>query len=460
MTTRTGLYLRISDDRTGREAGVGRQREDTTASATQAGETIVAEYVDNDLSAWARRKPRPAYRQMLDDMRTGRLDRVRTWHPDRLYRQPVELEELVTLIEQSGTTILTVRAGEVDLTTPSGRLAARNMAAVNAYMVEHNAENWKRSVVANRKAGKWSNARDRLFGYERDGKINPDEAERLRWIAAQVLGGRSFVSICNELIEDGSTTTRGNRWSPHALRQLLMNPRIAGYATHKGEIVGQGQWQPVLDPGTWERVQAALYPTKVKGPRRALLTRLVWCCCGTMMHSSARYAGTKRPTIRTYRCPVAPPYNLGCGKLSIAAEPLEDIAIGHAQAKLDDPRFIAALESRRNLGGQLGAVRREVDELEARHRELTMELKSTRGRTAAAIVEALDDVDAQLDGARRRLLGAIAPELPDLSEGWPSDVETQNALIGMTFERIIIHPTRTPGRGFKPDRVEIVPLTA
>jgi DNA invertase Pin-like site-specific DNA recombinase len=49
------VYCRISDDRTGLKAGVGRQEEDCRAVAARKGWGIGEVYIDNDVSAWSGR---------------------------------------------------------------------------------------------------------------------------------------------------------------------------------------------------------------------------------------------------------------------------------------------------------------------------------------------------------------------------------------------------------------------
>lgn len=445
------LYLRISDDRTGREAGVTRQGEDCRALAAHNRYEIRDTYVDNDLSA-SDGKFRPAYERLLDDMRADLIDVVVTWHPDRLYRRPDTLEELVTIIENHRVEIKTIRAGRVDLTTPSGRLAARNMAAVNKYLVEHNAENWQRAVISNRKAGKWSNARDRLFGFERDGVHREDEAKRVVWIAEQVLAGRSLVGIATELNDEGVTTTRGNRWGPHAVRYLLLNAKIAGLATHKGEVVGKGQWEGILEVDKWEQVVAALHPYRARGPAKAILTRVVFCQCGSMMHSGVRAKGGH--STRIYRCPSNPPYDTGCGSLTIAAEPLEAYVEGFAKQRLDDPRVLAGLKARRADAGKIAELDRQIAALERRYIEISDELRDAKGRTAGVIVAALAEVERDLEQARARLAKTFPALAPSLDRGWPVDVESRNALIRLAVTRVVVGPG-TGGRGFRPDRVTI-----
>ncbi|MFD5536737.1 recombinase family protein [Streptomyces sp. NPDC127079] len=47
-------------------------------------------YEDNDLSAYKRKTVRPEFRQMLEDLKAGRIDGVVAWDIDRFTRRPRE----------------------------------------------------------------------------------------------------------------------------------------------------------------------------------------------------------------------------------------------------------------------------------------------------------------------------------------------------------------------------------
>ena len=65
---------------------------------------------------------------MLAAVQTGKIDTILAWHPDRLHRSPVELEEFITLVEKHGVTVHTAQAGQWDLVAPrAGRLVARQL---------------------------------------------------------------------------------------------------------------------------------------------------------------------------------------------------------------------------------------------------------------------------------------------------------------------------------------------
>jgi hypothetical protein len=54
-----------------------------------------AVFVDNNRSAWQRTRNRPGWNTLLDVIRAGRVGHVIVYHPDRLMRQPRNLEELL-----------------------------------------------------------------------------------------------------------------------------------------------------------------------------------------------------------------------------------------------------------------------------------------------------------------------------------------------------------------------------
>ncbi|MEV6184472.1 recombinase family protein, partial [Streptomyces sp. NPDC052015] len=107
---RVGIYVRISDDREGGGLGVKRQEDDCRLLAASLGWRVIEVYIDNDVTAADRRKKRKDYLRMLADIEMGCIDAIVSWHPDRVYRQPVELEHLINIVEDHKTEIATVKA--------------------------------------------------------------------------------------------------------------------------------------------------------------------------------------------------------------------------------------------------------------------------------------------------------------------------------------------------------------
>jgi len=120
-----GVYARISSDPADTRLGVDRQVEDCRRLAADLGSAVGDLYVDNDVSAWSGKR-RPEYERLCEDIKAATIDALIAWHPDRLHRSPRELEDFIDLCEAAGNPeIRTVTAGDVDLSTPNGRMVAR-----------------------------------------------------------------------------------------------------------------------------------------------------------------------------------------------------------------------------------------------------------------------------------------------------------------------------------------------
>jgi DNA invertase Pin-like site-specific DNA recombinase len=292
MSRRAVIYCRISQDREGAGLGIERQEADCRALADQLGWTVVAVHADNDLSAYTG-KPRPGYQQLLADLRAGAADAVICWHTDRLHRRPVELEEYIAVCEPRGVPTMTVKAGPVDLATPSGRMVARQLGAVARYEVEHMVERQQRARLQAASDGRWPGGR-RPYGYQPDGvTVDQAEADVVQWAASQVLAGVSLTAICADLNRRGLQTSTGRAWQPTELRRMLVRPRNAGLMVHRGQVIGPAGWPAILDEGTWRGIVAVLSDparrTNPGGGRRWLLSGLAVCgvCGGPVFATSS-----------------------------------------------------------------------------------------------------------------------------------------------------------------------------
>ncbi|MBJ7479697.1 recombinase family protein [Rhodococcus sp. (in: high G+C Gram-positive bacteria)] len=99
LPSSAAVYVRQSLDRA-EGASIQRQIEDTQKLAHSLGWTIGEVYEDNDVSAYNRRKKRPSWTRMLDDLRSGKHDGVIFYDLDRMARQPRDLEDLIDILEQ------------------------------------------------------------------------------------------------------------------------------------------------------------------------------------------------------------------------------------------------------------------------------------------------------------------------------------------------------------------------
>ncbi|UZJ23683.1 recombinase family protein [Rhodococcus antarcticus] len=303
--TRALIYTRVSLDRTGDGAAVERQLEACQKLCELRGWTVVGEESDNSISAFSG-KERPAWKRVLEALERGTIDVVVAWHLDRMTRSMLDLEALILLAEGKGVGIATA-TGDIDLTTDVGRMVARILAAVARAEVERKAARQKLANDQRAAQGKANTAGRRTFGYTREHELIEEEAEQIRDAAARVLTGGTVSSITRLWLEAGNTSEgdEPRKWSRQGVKELLLNPRLAGIRIHRGADMGQGEWEPVLDMETHLALKRVL-----DGPARSvlghtggreagtLLSGILQCeVCDTDMTGSTRANG-----VGVYRC--------------------------------------------------------------------------------------------------------------------------------------------------------------
>jgi DNA invertase Pin-like site-specific DNA recombinase len=428
MGRNAAIYVRISEDRTGAGLGVERQEADCRALAERLGWTVAQVYTDNDTSAYSG-KPRPGYRHLLADLRAGVADAVLVWHTDRLHRSPVELEEYIEVCQPREIPTQTVRAGPLDLATPSGRLMARQLGAYARFESEHHSDRARRARLQAATEGRWIGGL-RPFGYGTDGTtVIEAEADAIRWMAGEVLAGTSLRAIARKLNADGIFTSQGRPWTPRAVAWLLRRPRNAGLSQHHGEPIGPATWPAILDEPTWRGVVAVLgAPDRNTTPSRArkwLLSGLARCeVCGQAVRSGGvAVRGDRR--VPSYVCPAGHVRrNAAEVDAFVEAVVVERLSRPDARDLLapdqggdtaaltgQDAGFRARLEELGRLyaDGMIDAITLAsgTERIRQQREEITAKLAaSVRGSVLAGVVDAPDPakVWAGLDLSRRRAI--------------------------------------------------------
>lgn len=413
---RAGIYVRISQDRNASNAGVEAQEEECRTLAESLGWTVIGDvYSDNDTSAYSGKR-RPAYERLWADVEAGVIDAVLAYHPKRLYRRMVALEELVSLAEKNGNTpIKTVAGGEVDLSTAAGRAIARIMAALAQMESEESGERISLSKRRTIAKGIWTGGGRRTYGYTgvkrgEDGKaqglaIVEDEATVILEIRDRVLAGDSVNRIVMDLNERGVPTSSGGRWRPTTLRRIFgADPEATDRKRTLPIVAGGKNWPAILTKDELAVVKAKLQtPSKfaAKVPttgRRYAFTGILECSeCGTKLLGSGGY----------YRCQ---PRNGGCGKVGVKARQLEDVLDRLVQARREAGLAVDAVTPAPIDQAQRAELLAEAGEYQADVDRLSTDLVTARTDTARrAIMSALDDLDARVREVDSRL-AALVPE--------------------------------------------------
>ena len=214
----------------------------------------------------------------------------------------------------------------MDLRTDTGQLQARVKVAFARAEVMRKANRQKRANLERAQNGDRTPHGIRPFGYQ-DDRITPreDEAEAIRWACRHILLGGSVSAILREWTdrgvkprfegrsrrdEDGNEVPFNGHWSHASVTRILTNPRIAGLNTlpNSGEIIGEGNWSPIITPETWAAVKDILSDPGRTAPRGAVSLGgfLFYCRCGAKVQRDTRYRGRKgdpdRVGIPIYKC--------------------------------------------------------------------------------------------------------------------------------------------------------------
>lgn len=475
-TPPAAIYCRISKDAEASGLGVKRQERECRELARRRGWTSVELYSDNDISAYSG-KPRPEYLRMLDDLRNGDLSAVVAWDPDRLHRSPRELEDFIDIIEASGAPVVMVTSGDVDFSTANGRMQARVKGSVARYESEHRSERTVGKHAQLAEQGRWKGG-PRPYGYDvtrdvlgrplKDGRlvVIDEEAAIIREAGERVLAGESVYSVCADLNARGVSTAQDKLWRTPTLRRILTNPTTAGKREYRGEIVGPGLWESILDEVTWQRLRSVVNNKQTSGRGRTsagrpgrrtyLLTGGLAVCglCESNLHAQRRQSGA-----RTYAC-ISGPDKEGCGRLTCTASALDELVSEAVIFAVDGPELANTLrgsDSEEDVGSQ------EIAELERDLADLAS-MFGTGQIGRAEWVAARKGVELRLAAARRAqtrearslALASYIGQPGALNEAWPSlTLDHRRAILSAVLDRVIVKPATRRGPIFDPKRVDL-----
>ncbi|TFC20186.1 recombinase family protein [Cryobacterium sp. MDB2-10] len=407
------IYTRQSLDKTGEEAGVTRQLKDCRALAKRKKLDVVTELSDNDISATTGVR-RPSFESLLQIVENGGADTVIVWHPDRLYRKLTDLVRITEVAKRHGLTIVSVQAGDVDLSTPTGRMVAGILGSVATQEGEHRTERQKNSYKQRAEAGEWHFSR-RPFGYKREGgKVVqvPEEAEVLSDVLtryyAQATPRHAIMRHLNDL---GILTPVGKPWGIIQVRDLLTNSRYAGISSYNGLEVGKGSWEPIVDEATWRSWQSGAAKRKRKSTFTAakyLLTGIARCAeCGHVIYVKHR-SGSKV----SYFCSVK-----GCVQRSVVR--VDEVVESIVLARLQMPDAIESLRPKaapvEHLYAERADAQSRLDDLAELIADGTLTAQAVRvaAKPLRAKIKRIDEKTAASDTAAAIPLDLLTGDVPD-----------------------------------------------
>jgi len=263
-------------------------------------QTVKHKYDDGGFSGGT--MERPALRQLLSDIKSGKVHIVVVYKIDRLTRSLMDFAKLVETFDAHGVTFVSVTQS-FNTTTSMGRLTLNVLLSFAQFEREVAGERIRDKIAASKKRGMWMGGSMPL-GYDVVKKqliINATEAEIVRYIFTRYLKLGNVTELRAELAEKGikskikiSEKRRkygGVTYSRGAIYSILRNPLYIGQVRHKQETY-IGQHKAIIDMDLWGAVQKKLQngATTARGIRQSrninLLQGLLCDCEGTLYSPS------------------------------------------------------------------------------------------------------------------------------------------------------------------------------
>ncbi len=211
---------------------------------------------------------RPALEQLLDDVRSGKIDVVVVYKIDRLTRSLADFAKIVDVLDQAEASFVSVTQA-FSTTSSMGRLTLSVLLSFAQFEREVGAERIRDKIAASKAKGMWMGGGVPL-GYEaidRKLVVIPEEAETVREIMRRYIEADSIKALVEELSRDGFVSKRriskkgnamgGNPIKRGALKHLLSNPNYVGEVRHKDKIYS-GQHEAIVERDLFDAVQAKL----------------------------------------------------------------------------------------------------------------------------------------------------------------------------------------------------------
>lgn len=383
------LYARLSLDAQKTGSAVQRQLEDARKLAEMRGFNVVAEHVDNDISA-AGKKVRPGFNAMIADLAEGRAEVVVAWAWDRLSRNRRDTLRLIEVGQEAHATVALVKGSDVDMSTAAGRLVADLFAGMSRAEIDTKSERQQRA--GQQRAEKGLPPARRAFGYRQDGAIDLVEGPVVADLYAKLLGGATVSGLTRSLTASGHKSVAGTDYSRSGVNKLLLNPRYAGLRVYRGEIVGEGVWEPIVSLDTYEAAKAMLTDParkRTRPARRWLGSSLYRCWCGAPVFNSYVKANS-----RVYKCTAS-------AHMSRKADPIDATVDGVVAKRLREQDLAEVLRDDKSATAALGlrhdalGLRQRLDALATDYADGNLTARQVQV-ASARIDERLADVESQL----------------------------------------------------------------
>ena len=294
-----GIYIRVSTFDQAREGFSLREQEERLKEFCKFKRyNIYKVYQDAGISA--KNDKRPAYQEMIEDVKKGNINVIVALKLDRLTRSVYEIEKLMKFVNDYECDI-DCMADESNTTTSNGRMVMRIMTSVSQNEIEKCSERTKFGMAGAIKNGHIPNRTG--LGFKRENKkLVPDPLTKdiIVRIFDLYLEGKSHQAIAN--IYNKEKVLGKTNWYDSTIQKILSNELYKGDYVNgkrtKHPTYYENVIEPIVSKEKWESCQYQKLRNARHYERTAtyLFTNKLKCSkCGNFLggHATTKTNGKK-----------------------------------------------------------------------------------------------------------------------------------------------------------------------
>ena len=304
-----GLYPRVStEDQFRNGHSLDEQKERMLKLCDYKNYEVYKVYEDAGISA--KNMNRPAFQEMIQDIKDGRINKIIVYKLDRLTRSIKDLEEICTFLEDNNCSLESM-CEDINTSTANGKFFIRMLTILAQLEIERTSERTKFGMVGAVKKGHFVGRPP--IGYDKVDKklvINDIESEVIRRIFDLYIKGIAANAITKLLNEEKALN---RKWIPTLVDRILSNEIYIGNYVHRKtvsdeesqkfvgvapaiieeEVFNIAQIQKQKNLKNYKRKQTYIFMQSIKCPK-----------CGTIMGgcSSKSHTGEKHCYYQCANC--------------------------------------------------------------------------------------------------------------------------------------------------------------
>ena len=230
-----GLYPRVStEDQFRNGHSLGEQKERMLKLCDYKNYEVYKVYEDAGISA--KNMNRPAFQEMIQDIKDGKINKIIVYKLDRLTRSIKDLEEICTFLEENNCSLESM-CEDINTSTANGKFFIRMLTILAQLEIERTSERTKFGMIGAVKKGHFVGRAP--IGYDKQDKklvINDIESEVIRRIFDYYIKGMAANAITKLLNEE---KVLNRKWIPTLVDRILSNEIYIGNYVHKKTIKGE-----------------------------------------------------------------------------------------------------------------------------------------------------------------------------------------------------------------------------